>query len=324
VLLLAGESRVAKRGARPEGATDSLYAAAFWCTVIASALMYAKLTVSDPGYVTAADWPAGKKLPNKGMGAYVSEVLKSGSSPATPKRRPTPMGGAGPSTSYENATFGIDVDFEGGQVSDEGSDGSGSSDSDEEWGKDGRECPYCVDPAWQALRTKHCHDCGKCVRRFDHHCGWLGTCVGEANHRLFVWFLFAQSLSAGWATNEASTTLADRAGLGDWFARNFLALVVIVTLGIMSLFVFAMLAHQVYLVITNQTSYEAARRTSIPYLKRVPENVHPFSEGCPRNVTQFCWVGLHKIGSPTLPNEDELLLESKRETLFENRYYSCC
>ena len=74
----------------------------------------------------------------------------------------------------------VDVDVDG----DENDSGdSDSSSSDDEWGEDGRECPYCLEPSWQALRTKHCHDCGKCVRRFDHHCGWLGTCVGEVRRR---------------------------------------------------------------------------------------------------------------------------------------------
>ena len=35
------------------------------------------------------------------------------------------------------------------------------------------------------LRPKHCYDCGKCVLGFDHHCVWLGTYIGEGNHRRF-------------------------------------------------------------------------------------------------------------------------------------------
>ena len=30
----------------------------------------------------------------------------------------------------------------------------------------------------QPLRTKHCYDCGRCVRTHDHHCPWVGSCVG--------------------------------------------------------------------------------------------------------------------------------------------------
>lgn len=31
----------------------------------------------------------------------------------------------------------------------------------------------------------HCHTCGVCVRGFDHHCIWLGTCIGERNYLAF-------------------------------------------------------------------------------------------------------------------------------------------
>lgn len=60
-----------------------------------------------------------------------------------------------------------------------------------------RRCGYCA--ILQPLRSKHCEDCGRCVRRYDHHCPWLGTCVGERNHRFFWSFLLSQAALTGWA-----------------------------------------------------------------------------------------------------------------------------
>jgi hypothetical protein len=39
----------------------------------------------------------------------------------------------------------------------------------------------------QPPRAKHCHDCDKCVLQFDHHCVWLGNCIGQGNHCQFWW-----------------------------------------------------------------------------------------------------------------------------------------
>uniref|UniRef100_A0A8D0G8Z1 Palmitoyltransferase n=1 Tax=Sphenodon punctatus TaxID=8508 RepID=A0A8D0G8Z1_SPHPU len=45
-------------------------------------------------------------------------------------------------------------------------------------------CTICqlVRPA----RAGHCRICGRCVRRLDHHCVWINSCVGEQNHQAFV------------------------------------------------------------------------------------------------------------------------------------------
>uniref|UniRef100_A0A672ZQM8 Palmitoyltransferase n=1 Tax=Sphaeramia orbicularis TaxID=375764 RepID=A0A672ZQM8_9TELE len=45
-------------------------------------------------------------------------------------------------------------------------------------------------------RAGHCRTCGSCVQRLDHHCIWINSCVGQANHRSFLLTLFVFLLTS--------------------------------------------------------------------------------------------------------------------------------
>jgi hypothetical protein len=41
---------------------------------------------------------------------------------------------------------------------------------------------------YQPPGAVHCPDCNVCIQGFDHHCPWMGTCIGEKNYKAFLAF----------------------------------------------------------------------------------------------------------------------------------------
>uniref|UniRef100_A0A7N0UK03 S-acyltransferase n=1 Tax=Kalanchoe fedtschenkoi TaxID=63787 RepID=A0A7N0UK03_KALFE len=54
-------------------------------------------------------------------------------------------------------------------------------------------CYYCEKP--KSTRAHHCRSCGICILDMDHHCPFIGNCVGASNHRYFICFLISTVLS---------------------------------------------------------------------------------------------------------------------------------
>jgi len=49
-----------------------------------------------------------------------------------------------------------------------------------------RFCDRCK--VWQPPDGVHCPECNVCIKGYDHHCVWIGTCIGKRNYRQFVLF----------------------------------------------------------------------------------------------------------------------------------------
>ncbi|KAJ3809767.1 zf-DHHC-domain-containing protein [Lentinula aff. lateritia] len=55
-----------------------------------------------------------------------------------------------------------------------------------------RYCSRCL--LLKPYRAHHCRLCGTCVLKYDHHCPWIGQCVGARNQKYFVNFNLATAI----------------------------------------------------------------------------------------------------------------------------------
>jgi palmitoyltransferase len=184
----------------------------------------------------------------------------------------------------------------------------------------GRVCGHC--DAWQGLRTKHCHDCGRCVRKFDHHCFWVGTCVGEKNHARFVTYLGVETALVVWAFHVSNSGARYQTTFEELFEKNLACVLISFALFLCIMFVGGLFAFHMYCAVTNQTTWEVSKRDTISYLEGVPPNVHPFDRGWRTNLEAFCCKPPPK--KHVMKSMTELREWSVTETMWDNRYYVCC
>lgn len=57
-------------------------------------------------------------------------------------------------------------------------------------------CPSCA--TYKPPRAHHCSHCRLCVLKYDHHCPWIGQCVGFFNYKNFLLLLLYTWLLTGW------------------------------------------------------------------------------------------------------------------------------
>ncbi|XP_005112845.2 probable palmitoyltransferase ZDHHC12 [Aplysia californica] len=151
-----------------------------------------------------------------------------------------------------------------------------------------RVCDYCE--IMQPMRAKHCEDCNKCVHKFDHHCPWLEACIGERNHRYFWLFLLSTLVLILCTAVLTWNAFVFRMLWSDWMEANAILFIDLFILLLGGMLVCGLFSFHSYLMFKGLTTWEAASRERITYLKYLDEDYNPFNEGVCRNLRQFLCV----------------------------------
>ena len=79
-----------------------------------------------------------------------------------------------------------------------------------------KECESC--DMHVPVRTYHCGHCRRCIYALDHHCYFLGTCVGRCHLRFFIVFCFYAAVGCGLGVHTIYEAMAETR---DIYSREF-------------------------------------------------------------------------------------------------------
>lgn len=127
-----------------------------------------------------------------------------------------------------------------------------------------KQCITCK--LYRPPRTSHCSTCNVCIENFDHHCPWVGNCVGKRNYRYFYLFGVATLFTCVYISicnilNVVLTATAEGNGILDGLKVSPASIVQFAITGFVIWSLAGLVGYHTLLIAQARTTNEAIKKT---------------------------------------------------------------